>query len=134
MKIFADLWPLLIVAGFGFLLYAVIRITRRFSPGAVSAGPKVPPDSLIKGQTEAAEDLRTIEKRLDTRPGSMIQRIEASCAEVGVAVDGISAAVTPEEHIDILLRRLEAALGLNFSQQAFVQQTSFDPPSGRGPQ
>lgn len=122
MKAVADLWPLLIIAGFAFCVYAVIRLARRFSPGAVSAGPKTPPDSLIKGQTEAAEDLRTIEKRLDTRPGSMIQRIEASCLELGVPVDGITSGTSPERHIDHLLFRLETHLGIDFAQQAAFER------------
>ena len=118
MKTLADLWPLLVVAGLAFCVYAVIRLTRRFSPGAVSAGPKTPPDSLISDQTETAEDLRRIEKRLDTRPGSMIERIQSSCVELGVPIDGISPQTLPEQHIDLLLRRLEAHLGLGFAQQA----------------
>lgn len=117
MTVLADLWPLFVVAGFAFCVYAVIRLAGRFSPGAVSAGPKTPPDSLIKGQTETAEDLRTIEQRLDTRPGSLIQRVEASCRELGVSVDGIPPGGAPETHIDILLRRLEHQLGLDFAHQ-----------------
>ncbi len=111
VKAIADLWPLLVIAALGFCAYAVIRLAKRFSPGAVSAGPKAPPDSLIKGQTETAEDLRTIERRLDTRPGSMITRIQSSCAELGVATDGIPPGSAPEHHIDVLLGRLEAHLG-----------------------
>ncbi len=121
MKTIADLWPLLVIAGLGFCVYGVIRMARRFSPGSVSAGPKTPPDSLIKGQTEAAEDLRTIEKRLDTRPESMIHRIESSCVELGVPAGGIAPGIAAEQHIDLLLRRLEAHLGLDFSQQDFSQ-------------
>jgi len=121
METFADLWPLVIIAGVGFCIYAVVRLARRFSPGSVSAGPKTPPDSLIKGQTETAVDLRTIEKRLDTRPGSMIERIQSSCAELGVAVDGIPPGTPPEQHIDVLLQRLEAHLGLDFSQAILAE-------------
>lgn len=120
MKVFADLWPLVIFAGFAFVVYAVIRLTRRFSPGAVSAGPKTPPDSLITGKTETADDLRKIESRLDTRPDSLIERIETSCAELGVSVLGIPHTTPPEQHIDELLRRLEAHLGLDFAQQAML--------------
>jgi len=118
MKLFADLWPLLIVAGLAFGVYAVIRLAGRFSPGAVSAGPKTPPDSLVTGKTDTAENLRTIESRLDTRPESMIERIQTSCTQVGVAIGGIPHSTPPEQHIDELLRRLEAHLGLDFAQQA----------------
>lgn len=117
MKVIADVWPLLIVAGLAFCVYAVIRLTRRFSPGAVSAGPKTPPDSLLTDKTETAEDLRRIEKRLDTRPGSMIERIQSSCVELGVPTEGIPPLTPPERHIDLLLRRLEAHLGLGAAQQ-----------------
>lgn len=112
MRAIADLWPLLVLAGLAFCLYAVIRLTRRFSPGAVSAGPKTPPDSLIKEKVDTAEDLRTIEARLDTRPDAMINRIERSCIELGVPIDGIAPLTPPEQHIDQLLRRLEAHLEL----------------------
>lgn len=133
MKTVADLWPLFVTAGFAFCAYAVIRLARRFSPGAVSAGPKTPPASLIKGQTEAAEDLRTIEKRLDTRPGSMIQRIEASCLELGVPVDGITSGTSPEHHIDQLLHRLEAHLGIDFAQQAGFEHDVLNQPASSVP-
>lgn len=112
LRAIADLWPLLIVAGLAFCVYAVIRLVRRFSPGAVSAGPKTPPDSLVKDKVDTAEGLRTIEARLDTRPEAMIDRIERSCIELGVPVDGIAPLTPPEQHIDQLLRRLEAHLDL----------------------
>ncbi len=118
MKVIADVWPLLIVAGLAFCVYAVIRLTRRFSPGAVSAGPKTPPDSLLTDKTETAEDLRRIEKRLDTRPGSMIERIQSSCVELGVPTEGIPPLTQPDQHIDLLLRRLETHLGLGTAHQA----------------
>lgn len=122
MKLFADLWPLFVIAGLCFCLYAVIRLAGRFSQGAVSAGPKTPPDSLIKGQTDTAVDLRTIEKRLDTRPGSMIQRIQQSCAELGVPTRDIPPATAPDQHIDQLLSRLEAHLGFDAVQQVMIDQ------------
>lgn len=116
MKVLADLWPLLLAAGCGLLVYAIVRLTRRFSPGSVSAGPKRPPDATNLGQSDLADDLRRIERRLDTRPASIIQRIERSCREVGVRTDGVIATdggpVSPEEHIDVLLRRVEAYLEL----------------------
>lgn len=112
MKVVADLWPLLVVAALGFCMYALIRLTSRFSPGAKSAGPKTPPDSLFSDKTETAETLRTIEERLDTRPGAMIDRIERSCRDLGVPVDRIEPGVSPEQRIDVLLRRLETHLGL----------------------
>lgn len=122
MKTLAELWPLLVTAGLGFCLYAVIRLAKRYSPGAVSAGPKTPPDSLIKGQTETAEDLRSIEQRLDTRPGSMIVRIQSSCNELGVSVHDIPPGLEPERHIDLLLGRLEAHLGFEHSSTLFIDQ------------
>ena len=54
MSALADLWPLLVVAGCGFLFYAVIRLARRFSPGSVSAGPKTPPDATHLGRSDLA--------------------------------------------------------------------------------
>ena len=118
MKAIADLWPLFIIAAVAFCVYAVIRLTKRFSPGAISAGPKTPPASLLSDKIETAEDLRRIEKRLDTRPGSMIERIQASCTELGVPIGGIAHHTPPEEHIELLLHRLEVHLGLGFAQQA----------------
>jgi len=116
MKVIADLWPLLLVAGCGFLVYAIVRLTKRFSPGAISAGPKRPPDATHLGQSELADDLRRIDRRLDTRPDSLIKRIQRSCIELGVPVHGIvnqvGGAVPPEQHIESLLARLEAHLEL----------------------
>jgi hypothetical protein len=116
MTAIADLWPLLLIAGCGFLVYALLRLTRRFSPGAVSAGPRLPAGAINAGQSEVADDLRHIERRLDTRPDSLIHRIEESCRELGVATndgatpDGVPMSV--EQHIGLLLDRLEARLEL----------------------
>lgn len=107
----ADIWPLLVIAASGFLVFAVVRLARRFSPGALSAGPRTPPDARHLGQSELADDLRTIERRLDTRPDSLIARIEQSCRELGVRTDGV-ADVPPHLHIDVLLQRLEHHLEL----------------------
>lgn len=115
MSALADVWPLLVVAGCGFLFYAVIRLARRFSPGSVSAGPKTPPDATHLGRSDLADDLRRIERRLDTRPASMIRRIEESCHELGVSthVQPVGpTALEPQIHIDLLLERLETQLQL----------------------
>ena len=116
MKLIADLWPLLVVAGLAFLVYSVVRLTKRFSPGAVSAGPKRPPDATHLGQSELADDLRRIDRRLDTRPESLIKRIQRSCIELGVPADGIvnpaGGPIPPEQHIETLLSRLEVHLEL----------------------
>ena len=116
MSALADLWPLLVVAGCGFCAYAIVRLARRFSPGSINAGPKKPPDASHLGQSELADDLRRIERRLDTRPESLIRRIEQSCQELGVPIDGVTPAgqapVAPELHIDLLLHRLETHLQL----------------------
>ena len=112
MTLLADLWPVLVLAAVGFCVFALIRLVRRISPGAVSAGPQTPPGSLISDKTDTAETLRTIEHRLDTRPGAMIQRIEQSCVELGVPTDGIDASATPEHRMDQLLQRLESHLDL----------------------
>lgn len=134
MTLFADLWPLFVIAGLCFCLYAVIRLGGRFSQGAVSAGPKTPPDSLIKGQTDTAVDLRTIETRLDTRPDFMIGRIQQSCAELGVAAGDIPPGMPPEQHIDLLLQRLEAHLGFDFAQSvAFDQPANGSTSEGLSP-
>ncbi len=111
MTALADLWPLVLVAGCGFLVFAVARLARRFSPGALSAGPKAPPDSTNLGQSDLADDLRRIDRRLDTRPESLIRRVEQSCHELGVATHGIAAG-DPQAHLEILLQRLEAQLEL----------------------
>ncbi len=111
MTALADLWPLVLVAGCGFLVFAVARLARRFSPGALSAGPKAPPDATNLGQSDLADDLRRIDRRLDTRPESLILRVEQSCHELGVATHGI-AAENPEAHLELLLQRLEAELEL----------------------
>ncbi len=112
MKALAEFWPLLLTAGCGFLVFAVVRLARRFSPGSLSAGPKVPPNAVDAGQSETAADLRKIERRLDTRPESLIKRIEGSCHEVGVSTAGIAPNTSPERHIEILLDRLEHQLEL----------------------
>lgn len=111
MTALADLWPLVLVAGCGFLVFAVTRLARRFSPGALSAGPKRPPDAMHLGQSDLADDLRRIDRRLDTRPESLIRRVEHSCHELGVATHGIAVG-DAEAHLEILLQRLEAHLEL----------------------
>lgn len=112
MTFVADAWPLLVLVALALLLFAVVRLVKRISPGAVGAGPKQPPESLIKSQTDTAEGLRTIATRLDVHPNSMIRRVEGSCRELGVPTDGITADLNPYQQLDILLRRLEAQLGL----------------------
>lgn len=111
MTTIADIWPLLVIAACGILVFAVIRLARRLSPGALNAGPRTPPDARPLGQSDMADDLRTIERRLDTRPDSLIARIERSCRELGVPTEDI-ADTPPEAHIDLLLQRLEHHLEL----------------------
>jgi len=118
MTVLADAWPLLLIAGFGLVLFAVVRLIRRFSPGAVSAGPKMPPNAANTGQSDAAADLRRIERRLDTRPESLIERIEGSCHEVGVSTAGVAPGTSAERHIEILLDRLEHELGFTIDGAA----------------
>lgn len=116
MTAIADVWPLMLVAACGFVAYAILRLTRRFSPGALNAGPKAPPDAVHHGQSDLADDLRRIERRLDTRPDSLIRRIEQSCQQLGVATDDLGSsggvARPADQHIDLLLDRLEAHLDL----------------------
>ncbi len=116
MSALAELWPLLLVAGCAGFVFAAARLGRRFSPGALSAGPRLPPDPTNLGHSELADDLRRIDRRLDTRPVSLIRRLEHSCHELGVAVADVTSpdgrVPNPEAHIEILLRRLEAQLEL----------------------
>ncbi len=119
VEVIAEVFPLIATVAILTVVILGVRSLTRRSAGATDAGPIEPEQAPVPGLSATAQDLRSIQHRIDTNPEQIVSSLRELCRSVGIDHSYPQPGAGPA--IDVLVRRLEQHLELapkNFAEPA----------------